>query len=355
MASEDDASKTEEPSGKKLGDAREKGQVIRSQDLGNFILLGGSAAVLLMMVFSISRGLNDLMLRFLAFPHAMSLDPGNLQHLLIDLTIDLALVLALPFAFFILFAFLTGYLQFGLMFTTENLMPKLEKLNPIEGMKKMFSMRSTMELVKGIFKMAIVGAVAFYVLWPLMDHTDVFVRLSIGDLLMAIYEESRRLVIAVVVVIGLLAGLDYAYQRFEFMKKMRMTKQELKDEFKDMEGDPLIKAKLRQLRAEKSRKRMMGNVPTATVVVTNPTHYAVALKYEQNMGAPMVVAKGADLVAKKIRELAQKNFVPIVENPPLARALYAVVEIDQEVPEEHYRAVAEVIGYVMRMKKSAAA
>ena len=352
---EDDSSKTEEPSGKKLGDAREKGQVIRSQDLGNFILLGGSTAVLLIMVFSISRGLNDLMLRFVSFPHAISMDPGNLQRVLVDLTIDLAMILFLPFLFFIIFAFLTGYLQFGLLFSTENLMPKLEKLNPIEGMKKMFSMRSAMELVKGVIKMVVVGAVALYVLWPLMDHTDLFVTLSIGDLLTAMYEESRKLIIAVIVVIGLLAAMDYAYQRFEFMKKMRMTKQELKDEFKDMEGDPLIKAKLRQLRAEKSRKRMMGNVPTATVVVTNPTHYAVALKYEQNMGAPVVVAKGSDLVAKRIRELAQKNFVPIVENPPLARALYSLVEIDQEVPEEHYRAVAEVIGYVMRMKKSAAA
>jgi flagellar biosynthetic protein FlhB len=352
---EDDSSKTEEPSSKKLGDAREKGQVIRSQDLGNFILLGGSTAVLLIMVFSISRGLNDLMLRFVSFPHAISMDPGNLQRVLVDLTIDLAMILFLPFLFFIIFAFLTGYLQFGLLFSTENLMPKLEKLNPIEGMKKMFSMRSVMELVKGVIKMVVVGAVALYVLWPLMDHTDLFVTLSIGDLLTAMYEESRKLIIAVIVVIGLVAAMDYAYQRFEFMKKMRMTKQELKDEFKDMEGDPLIKSKLRQLRAEKSRKRMMGNVPTATVVVTNPTHYAVALKYEQNMGAPVVVAKGSDLVAKRIRELAQKNFVPIVENPPLARALYSLVEIDQEVPEEHYRAVAEVIGYVMRMKKSAAA
>jgi flagellar biosynthetic protein FlhB len=134
-----------------------------------------------------------------------------------------------------------------------------------------------------------------------------------------------------------------------------MTKQEVKDEYKDMEGDPTIKAKLRQLRVERSRKRMMGNIPTATVVVTNPTHYAIALKYESQMGAPVVVAKGADLVAKRIRDIAQKNFVPIVENPPLARALYAMVEIDEEVPEEHYRAVAEVIGYVMRMKKQAAA
>lgn len=352
---DDDASKTEEPSGKKLGDAREKGQVIRSQDLGNFILLGGATAVLLVMAFWISRGLNEIMLRFLSFPHAIRMDSGNLQRVLVDLTIDLAMVLLLPFMFFLLFAFLTGYLQFGMLFSPESLMPKLEKLNPIEGMKKIFSMRSVMELVKGVLKISIVGAVALYVLWPLMDHTDIFVTLSIGDLLIAIYEESRRLIIAVIVVIGLLAALDYAYQRFEFMKKMRMTKQELKDEFKDMEGDPLIKAKLRQLRAEKSRKRMMGNVPTATVVVTNPTHFAVALKYEQNMGAPVVVAKGADLVAKRIRELAQKNFVPIVENPPLARALYSLVEIDQEVPEEHYRAVAEVIGYVMRMKKAAAA
>lgn len=355
MASDDDSSKTEDPSAKKLNDARGKGQIIRSQDLSSFILLGGAVAVVLLMAPSIMRSLTGSFMRFVNFPHLITVESGNLHQVFLDLMLDVATALMLPFLFFLVLAFLTGYLQFGLLFSTEGITPSLDKINPLSGLKRMFSLRAVIELLKGILKMAIVGTVAFSVLWPLMEHTDLYVTMSVGGMLDALFEETRRLLIAVIVVMGVIAALDYLYQRFEFMKKMRMTKQELKDEFKDMEGDPAIKAKLRQLRAERARKRMMGNVPTATVVVTNPTHYSVALKYEQQMGAPVVVAKGADLIAKRIRELAQKNFVPIVENPPLARALYSLVEVDQEVPEEHYRAVAEVIGYVMRMKKSAAA
>lgn len=355
MASEDDASKTEDPSAKKLSDARGKGQIIRSQDLASFILLGGAVAVVLIMSPSIMRGITASVGRFIEFPHALSGDPGNLHQIMIDVMFDIALILFLPFLFFVVLAFLTGYLQFGLLFSAESMMPKLSKIDPIAGFGRLFSLRSVIELVKGIVKMAIVGTVAFIVLWPLMDHPEAMVMMPVGGMLDLMMEEARKLLIAVVVVMAGIAALDYFYQRYEFMKKMRMTKQEVKDEYKDMEGDPAIKAKLRQLRVERSRKRMMGNVPTATVVVTNPTHYAIALKYESQMGAPVVVAKGADLVAKRIRDIAQKNFVPIVENPPLARALYAMVEIDEEVPEEHYRAVAEVIGYVMRMKKQAAA
>ncbi len=355
MASDDDSSKTEDPSAKKLSDAREKGQIIRSQDVGNFILLGGAVAVMLTLAPSMMRSLTESLLRFVSYPHALKVEPGNLHQILVDVMFDVAMVLMLPFLFFLVFAFLTGYLQFGLLFSAESITPTLDKINPLSGMKRIFSLRSVMELIKGILKMAIVGSVAYTVLSPLIDHTDILVSMPVGGMLDMLEEETRKLVIAVVVVMGVIAAIDYLYQRFEFMKKMRMSKQELKDEFKDMEGDPAIKAKLRQLRVERSRKRMMGNIPTATVVVTNPTHYAVALKYESQMGAPVVVAKGADLVAKRIRDIAAKNFIPVVENPPLARALYAMVEIDQEVPEEHYRAVAEVIGYVMRMKKQAAA
>jgi flagellar biosynthetic protein FlhB len=192
------------------------------------------------------------------------------------------------------------------------------------------------------------------VLIPELKQVDNYVSADVGTLLHALFLITLKLFAAVVGVLIVIAVADYLYQRYAFLKRNRMTKQEVKDEFKQMEGDPLIKGRLRQIRMEKARRRMMAAVPTATVVVTNPTHFACALKYDRTMPAPVLVAKGMDLVAERIRDIARKNFIPVVENPPLARTLFAAVEIDEEIPPEHYKAVAEVIGYVMRLRKRAA-
>jgi flagellar biosynthetic protein FlhB len=354
MAEQDDGSKTEDPTQKRLDDAREKGNVIRSVDVGNLILLGGGSAALLLLSPWIMSDLALTTRRFIELPHDLRLDTGSMQRALADLATDVALVLFLPFLIFVLLAVATSILQFGFLLTTESITPKLERISPLAGFKRLFSLRSIVELVKGVIKISVVGTVAFLILWPLMRYADQFAQVDVAAILPMLYDEIAILLSGVIAVLVLIAAADYFYQRFDYMKNMRMTKQELKDEFKDAEGDPHIKAKLRQLRQDRTRKRMMQNVPTATVVVTNPTHYAVALRYEEKMAAPVVVAKGTDLIAKRIRDIARENFVPVVENPPLARTLFQLVEIDDEVPEEQYKAVAEVIGYVMRMKRQAA-
>lgn len=354
MADEqDDASKTEEPTGKKLADARKKGNVIKSMDIGHFIMLGVGGLVVLMLGPSMMTDLTFLLRRFLEAPHLLHFDDPSWSRVFVGLLLDLALVLFLPFLFMVIAAVAGPVLQVGFLYSTESITPKLDKISPLAGFKRMFSQRQLVEFGKGLLKLVIVGAVAVMMLWPEIERVDSYVSAELGDTLLSLYTLTKKLLFAILPIVLMVGALDYFYQRHAFMKQMRMTKQEVKDEFKNAEGDPQIKSRLRSLRVQRARKRMMAAVPTASVVVTNPTHYAVALKYDQGMSAPMVVAKGVDLVAKRIRDLAQENFVPIVENPPLARALFATAELDEEIPYEQYRAVAEVIGYVMRLKRQA--
>ncbi|HEY4162849.1 MAG TPA: flagellar type III secretion system protein FlhB, partial [Dongiaceae bacterium] len=245
-----------------------------------------------------------------------------------------------------------GYLQFGLILSLDQLMPDLGKLSPLAGLKRMFSVRSFSELLKGLIKIAIVTCIALSILTPSVGDLHHLVGMEAVQILGRIGELINHLLIAVLSSMIAIALADIVYQRYEHTKNLRMSRQELKDEQRESEGDPLVKGRLRQLRMERARKRMMAEVPKADVVVTNPTHYAVALRYEQlEMASPRVVAKGVDRVAQRIREVAQEAGVPIIENPPLARGLYASVDIDQEISPEFYKAVAEVIGYVYRLKR----
>jgi len=215
----------------------------------------------------------------------------------------------------------------------------------------MFSPVQLVELLKSLVKLIVLGFLVVLVIWNNMPDIRHLPQMDLLELLEYVQDRIYTLTFQSVLMIGTIAGADYAFQRWRWMEKMRMTKQELKDEHKQAEGDPHIKARIRSLRVQRARKRMMASVPKASVVVTNPTHYAVALKYEPDtMNAPVLVAKGADLIAKRIRDLANEHEIPIVENPPLARALYATVELDREVPPEHYKAVAEVISYVMKLR-----
>jgi flagellar biosynthetic protein FlhB len=220
----------------------------------------------------------------------------------------------------------------------------------MKGFKRLFGLDGIVNLVKGIFKVSAVGGACFLVLWPERAHLATALSMDPADLTGLMLALLVKLMIAALVVIAAIAAADYLYQRQRFMSRQRMSRQELTDEIKQSEGDPVVKARIRALRQERARRRMMAAIPEATVVITNPTHYAVALKYESGkMGAPVCVAKGVDAVALRIREVAEEHDVPIVENPPLARALYASVELDDEIPAEHYKAVAGVIGYVMRV------
>jgi flagellar biosynthetic protein FlhB len=241
-------------------------------------------------------------------------------------------------------------LQHRPVFTAERLKPDLAKLSPISGFKRMFGTEGLLNLVKGLAKIAVVGFAVWNVLWPERGRIVAVLDGTASDIASDMVQLTLKLALATLAVLAVIAGLDYFMQRFQFLKRNRMSRQEIKEEFRQTEGDPAVKAKVRQLRQERSRRRMMAAVPEATVVIMNPTHYAVALKYEAGvMAAPVCVAKGVDALALRIRDVAREHEVPVVENPPLARALYAAVEIDEAVPPEHYKAVAQVIGFVMRV------
>lgn len=353
MAEEqDDSQKTEEPSQKRLDEAREKGRVASSREINHWFMIG--AGTLFVTTFA-PQALGDiqrLLLPFIEQPEAIPTDLAHLQRTMLSTFGELLLATLLPLAVVVAAAIAGGFVQHGFLVSAENIMPKLEKISPMAGVKRLFSARSIMEFVKGLAKLAIVGTVATMLIWPLGGQLAQLTSMEMVQVLALTGSLAARLMIGVLAVMTLIAGLDFLYQKFEHLKKLRMSRQELKDEYRQSEGDPIVKSRLRQIRMERARRRMMAAVPQADVVITNPTHYAVALKYiAADMSAPRLVAKGVDAVAFKIREIAEENKVPIVENPPLARGLYAAVDIDQEIPPEHYKAVAEVIGYVMRLKR----
>lgn len=352
MAEEnDDAQRTEDPTQKRLSDARERGEAPRSQDVVTFATL--SAATLAIVIWGAEAGQTFLssFTGFIAQPETFEVSPGGIMNLAWAIGVALAAILGLPF-FIMLAAAIGGNLvQAPLLFTTERMKMDLTKLSPGKGLKRLLGGEALVNFFKGLIKVICAGAAAVWAVWP--DHSAMIGLVasdprSAGASALAI---TVKMLGAVLAVVAIFAAIDWFWQRFSFMRRMRMSKQEIRDEMKQSEGDPLVKMKIRQVRMERGRKRMMAAVPTATVVVTNPTHYAVALKYESGGGvAPTCVAKGVDALALRIRELAKENKVPVVENPPLARALYAAVEVDGEIPVEHYKAVAQIIGFIMRQR-----
>ena len=348
---QDDSQKTEEPTQRRLDQAREKGQVAKSQEVTHWFMI--LAAALFIGVFgeSFATGIADSLYRFVERPHSIRLDGGQLRDVLFETMGQLGLAVLAPVIVVLLAAFTAGIIQNGVMFSTETITPKLEKLSLIKGLKRLFSSRSLVEFAKGVSKITIVGAVVVLLLWPEREIMFNVTSLGVAQFMGVLQSLAVRVLVGVLAVMTVIAVLDFLYQKQKHVKELRMSKQELKEEYKQTEGDPMIKARLRQIRTERARRRMMAAVPDADVVITNPTHYAVALKYEhEKMEAPVLVAKGIDSIAFRMREVAEEHGVPVVENPPLCRALYDGVDLDQAVPAEHYKAVAEVIGYVMRLK-----
>ena len=350
--SQDDSQKTEEPTQKRLDEARKRGQVIQSREVTNFIMMLAFTAVLLALLPFMMRETMNGLPPFIHSPEDYPMQGRALRDLMLELGLLTAIVLSGPVLLTFIAAFVGNILTHGWIVSAESLKPKLNKVSPLAGMKRLFSMKSLMEFIKGIIKISVIGFAGWYALNPYIPRLEIMPGMEIAEMDHLAYTILFRLMITLCVAIAFMAVMDYAYQRHDYYKGLRMSRQDLKDEFKQHEGDPHIKGKLKALRREKASRRMMANVPQADVVVTNPTHYAVALKYETGkMSAPLCLAKGMDQVALKIRELAKENKIPIVENPPLARALYADVELDQEVPVQHYKAVAEVISYVFQLKK----
>ncbi|MFA7645717.1 MAG: flagellar biosynthesis protein FlhB [Phenylobacterium sp.] len=349
MAEENEgASRTEEPTPHKLQKAREKGDVVKSQDLAPLAALLAAAGVMAGLGGHLSRDLAIGLRGVVANAGTISLEGGGGVQLLAQVTRLGAPVLLAVLATAAAAGVAANLAQHGFMFTPEKLKFDFKKLSPMAGLKRIFGPDGLFNFAKTVVKILLVAAVAWWAVNPRFAELQTLARISPTAILPLAADLLRRLVFAVAVLLAVVAGIDWFWQRARFMKRMRMTKEELKDEFKQTEGDPHVKARQRQLRIQRSRRRMMAQVPEATVVIMNPTHFAVALKYEVGeASAPTCVAKGLDSLALKIRDVARDAGVPVVEDPPLARALYAAVEIDEQIPPKHYEAVAKVIGFVL--------
>jgi flagellar biosynthetic protein FlhB len=347
----DDGQKTEEPSQRRLDEARSKGQVASSREVNHALMLGAGALLIGVLGPGVAGDVAAALRRLLEQAHQTRLSAAELESGLIALLAQLGGAL-LPAALLLVGAAIAGgLLQHGLIFSAAPLAPKFERLSPVAGVRRLFSLRSLIEFGKGVAKITLVGAAAVALLWPAGAKIARAAELDLGPLLGLVRDLALRLLAGAALLVGLIALPDLLYQRFEHRKRLRMSRRDLHDEFKQTEGDPTIKARLRNLRLERARRRMMAEVPKATVVVTNPTHIAIALRYDgAAMSAPTVVAKGLGGLAERIRAVARTHAVPVVRNAPLARALHAGVELGAEVPPAHYRAVAEVIGYVMRLR-----
>lgn len=346
----DPESKTEEPTSKRLQDAQDKGNIAKSQEIGHWFSFIAAALAMWMLAGLMTSSFVGSTRVFFEQPHLIAIDPSHLTKVMVDLFLGIGVGLSPVIGLFALFGIASSVVQNPPHFTLERIKPNFSKISPMTGLKRMFSLQSLVEFVKNIIKISAIGAILAAVLQPELESLEALIDLDISMQLPLILEMVLKLVSILAGIMFVVAVADYLYQRFTYMKGLRMTRQELKEEYKEQEGDPTIKARLRQIRMQRVRRRMMASVPEASVVITNPTHYAVALKYEpEKMEAPVIVAKGVDVLALRIREIAKENEVPIVENPPLARALYKA-ELDEPVPVEHYRAVAGVISYVMRLK-----
>ena len=356
MAEQDNSSRTEQPTDRRLEDSRKRGNVAVSQDVKVWASLVVSALVVVAWLPDAGRDLVRLLTPFLAAPEAMAIGPGEGALGLGGLLRDVGLVLAPMLAAFVVVAAASCLIQVGLLWAPAKIKPEWGKISPLKGFTRMFSAQALFEFGKGIAKVLVVGAVAAGVGWPVLKALGQATAVPLAHTLALINGTTARMLGGAAAVMTVIAIADVLYQRHARLKQLRMTRTEVRDEAKQAEGDPHVKARLKRLRMERSRRRMVAAVPEATVVITNPTHFAVALRYDMaTMPAPKVVAKGVDFLAQRIREIAETHAVPVIENPPLARALHAAVDIDEEIPPEHYQAVAQVIGYVMQLDRNRAA
>ncbi|NBD22453.1 flagellar biosynthesis protein FlhB [Paenibacillus glycinis] len=343
--------KTERATPKKRQEARKKGQIAKSQELPaafillfvflSFIMLGGYYKERLLHLFGL----------LLEQKLLMEVTTGNVVTLFSDLMMQGLMLLAPIFIIAILIALLGNYAQVGILFTGEPLKMKLDKINPIKGFKNIFSMHSVVEFIKNILKLILIGFIVYFTLWSERDRIMGLATVSIGNIFGFIASITIRLGLEIGAILVVLAVFDYFYKRYEHEKSLKMSKQDIKDEYKKSEGDPLIKGKIRERQRRMALQRMMQQVPKADVIITNPTHFAIALQYDgTKMEAPTIIAKGMDFVALRIKDIAKEHGVIMMENRPLARALYDRTEIGDTVPADLFQAVAEVLAYVYKLK-----
>jgi len=352
MAEDSDLEKTEQPSQRKLDQAREKGQVARSRELSTFAVLLAGGGVLWFMGASFTQHMVKLLHDGLTLDRELAFNPDLMIPRLYDLSLD-ALITFFPFLLVVMLAAaFSPLLLNGWLFSVQALQPKFSKMNPVSGIARMFSRTALVELAKAIGKSILVGGVAAWVIW---SNKDAVMALGMQATAASIPQIGHLVGASFMTIAGamlLIVVIDVPFQLWDHNKKLMMTKEEVRQESKETEGDPMVKGRIRSLQREAARRRMMAAIPTADEVVTNPTHYAVALKYgETGMRAPVVVAKGSHLLAQRIREIAEQNHVPILEAPPLARALHKHTELGESIPEALYTAVAEVLAYVYQLHR----
>ncbi|WP_026689885.1 flagellar biosynthesis protein FlhB [Alteribacter aurantiacus] len=346
--------KTEKASPKKKQDSRKKGQVAKSSDVNTAIIL----LFVFLFLWLIGSYASERLFKMSSytFEHLLTLEltERNVQALFLDLTMEVVWIVG-PIMFVAMIgAIISNYMQVGFLFAPEAIKMKLSKMDPIQGFKRIYSVRALVEFLKSMLKISLVGIVTFTIIWIYVDDILSLGLYSVGDSATMIGSLTVIMGLAVALLLIFLGILDYLYQKYDHEKNIRMSKQDVKDEHKKSEGDPLIKSRMKEKQRQLATSRMMQEVPKADVVITNPTHYAVALKYDEgNMEAPVITAKGVDYVALKLIGIAKNNDVITVENRPLARALYAQADIGQEVPEELFKAVAEILAYVYRLNKQA--
>jgi flagellar biosynthesis protein FlhB len=351
MAEErDDTEHTEDPTPRRLEEAIKRGDVAKSLEVSTWFMIAGGTLVL--MVFAAPSAVNlEMILRgLLANSYQVPADGPALASLARGLARAVLATLGIPLLLLTLAALIGNAIQHRVLFSVEPIIPRLSKISPAAGFTRLFSRQALANFAKGLVKLTLFGAVIAALLWPQRHRLSALIGTDPSVILPFTRSVAISTLGTVVAILAVVAAADYLFQYRQWYERQKMSVREMKEEFRQTEGDPAIKGKIRQLRMARARKRMMAAVPKASVVITNPTHFAVALQYERGMNAPVCLAKGTDLIARKIREVAEAHGIPVVENPPLARALHATVDLDQEIPQDHYRAVAEIIGYVMRLR-----
>lgn len=352
MSEESDLERTEPATPKRIEKAREEGQVARSQELTTFALLMVAAAGMVFLGADLMDKLLRIMKVGMQLERELAFQPDLMLIRFYELALEGLIAIAPLLLLLIIVAFFAPMLLSGWMISAKALMPKFDRINPIKGFGRIFSMRSLVELVKAIAKTIVIGGVAVLIIWHNKEEVMALLTVPVDS---GISQTGEYLAMSFLLTVGamaLIAVIDVPFQLWEHAKQLRMTKEEIRKEHKEDEGDPFVKARIRGLQREAARRRMMAEIPNADVIVTNPTHYAVALKYKsETMRAPTVVAKGVHLLAARIREMAEEHRVPILEAPPLARALYYHAELESEIPEKLYTAVAEVLAYVFQLRR----
>lgn len=345
----DDASKTEDPTPKKLEEARKRGQVAQSRDLNTWIMLLAATLLIGTATPYMFSDLTGFLKEYLAQAHTIPGTPGGIGIILTETARHALTATFVVFLALLVSALIGPLMQVGPLIAPEVLKPDLSKISPMKGFGRLFSLKSIVEFIKGILKITAIGTIGFVMVYPYLDGAEHSIDMTPLETLDEIKLLALRMMTGILVALLAIALADFLFQKWEFNKQMRMTKQEVKDEYKQTEGDPFVKGRLKQIRMERARQRMMQNVPKADVVITNPTHFSVALQYDTEIAeAPVVIAKGIDELALRIRTVATEHDIILFENPPLARTLYDTVDLDQPIPEELYKAVAEVISYVYK-------